>query len=269
MRIGTVKESIERLQAKANDESLKLIESGKLQLQNKTTVKIISFANLNDIAVLQVDAAITEAYNSLLTAVEASGERLKPLLNSLSVGDVVLTTNSFGRCDRAIIQKIKDSNVIYVVCIDYGNVEVKTSHMLYEIPYILEKIPSYLHRVSLQIPDRLKYNLNGIVNLRNFVENNVEFTMILNESLETNQNQDFGRINCRLLFSDFDENNGGSMDLKELVMEDTGEVYNVMEEIPVRVRIIYIPLKSFIDQINYCRNCLIEIGALISKKRKY
>ncbi|XP_017052803.1 protein vreteno [Drosophila ficusphila] len=117
-------------------------------------VRITAFEQTNVVFVRSADIHMDIAYYSVLTEVSTQGKTAPKLLNTPVCGQIVLYKFE-NVIFRAMVLNVDDPKDIYVVCIDYGSVEVVQLKNLYECSSVLASLPCYPIAVQLRgVPRR-------------------------------------------------------------------------------------------------------------------
>uniref|UniRef100_A0A6P4E8Z2 Protein vreteno n=1 Tax=Drosophila rhopaloa TaxID=1041015 RepID=A0A6P4E8Z2_DRORH len=117
-------------------------------------VRITAFEQTNVVYVRSADIKVDIAYFSVLTEVMMKGKTAPKLQNKPDCGQIVLYDFET-RISRAIVLNVDDPKDIYVVCIDFGSVEVTQLENLYECSPYLAGLPCYPVAVQLRgVPRR-------------------------------------------------------------------------------------------------------------------
>ncbi|XP_017082791.1 protein vreteno [Drosophila eugracilis] len=117
-------------------------------------VKITAFEQTNVVYVRSADIHVDIAYYAILTEVMMLGKTAHKLQTKPVCGQIVLykfETN----ISRAMVLNVNDDKDIYVVCIDFGSVEVTEMKNLYDCSPYLASLPCYPVAVQLRgVPGR-------------------------------------------------------------------------------------------------------------------
>ncbi|XP_033164247.1 protein vreteno [Drosophila mauritiana] len=117
-------------------------------------VRITAFEQTNVVYVRSADIQIDIAYYSVLTEVMMLGKDASKLKSTPVCGQIVLYKFE-GHMSRAMVLNVDDTKDIYVVCIDFGSVEVTQLESLYECSSYLAGLTCYPVAVKLRgVPRR-------------------------------------------------------------------------------------------------------------------
>ncbi|XP_070073522.1 protein vreteno isoform X2 [Drosophila takahashii] len=117
-------------------------------------VRITAFEQTNVVYVRSADIQVDIAYYSVLTEVMMLGKSALKLQTKPVVGQIVLYEFE-SKISRAMVLNIDDAKDIYVVCIDFGSVEVTQLEYLYDCSAYLASLPCYPVAVQLRgVPRR-------------------------------------------------------------------------------------------------------------------
>ncbi|KAH8357179.1 hypothetical protein KR084_007415, partial [Drosophila pseudotakahashii] len=117
-------------------------------------VRITAFEQTNVVYVRSADIYVDIAYYTVLTEVMMLGKRALKLQTKPVVGQIVLYDFE-SKISRAMVLNVDDPKDIYVVCIDFGSVEVTQLKYLYDCSAYLASLPCYPVAVQLRgIPRR-------------------------------------------------------------------------------------------------------------------
>ncbi|EDV54094.1 protein vreteno [Drosophila erecta] len=117
-------------------------------------VRITAFEQTNVVYVRSADIQVDVAYYTVLMEVMMLGKTASKLQNGPDSGQIVLYKFE-GHMSRALVLNVDDPKDIYVVCIDFGSVEVTQLEDLYECSSYLAGLPCYPVAVKLRgVPRR-------------------------------------------------------------------------------------------------------------------
>ncbi|EDW43246.1 protein vreteno [Drosophila sechellia] len=117
-------------------------------------VRITAFEQTNVVYVRSADIRIDIAYYTVLTEVMMLGKDASKLQSTPVCGQIVLYKFE-GHMSRAMVLNVDDTKDIYVVCIDFGSVEVTQLESLYECSSYLSGLACYPVAVKLRgVPRR-------------------------------------------------------------------------------------------------------------------
>lgn len=117
-------------------------------------VKITSFEQSNVLYVRSAEIVAEVAYYKVLSDVMMQGKSSDKLTKYPQCGQIVIYKFNT-QIVRAMVLNIDNPNVIYVVCVDFGSVEITTFENLYECNDYLAALPRYAIPVMLRdVPKR-------------------------------------------------------------------------------------------------------------------
>ncbi|ALC45994.1 vret, partial [Drosophila busckii] len=140
-----------------------------------SNVKITAFEQSNVVYVRSAEIHAEVAYFKLISDVMCHGKSATKLTKLPRCGELVIYKIDT-EIIRAMVLNVEDPQAIYIVCVDYGSVEITTLDCLYECSYYLASLPRYTVPVLLRgVPKRyLTSNLCGV-----FYELNDNYTFVL------------------------------------------------------------------------------------------
>ncbi|XP_052835379.1 protein vreteno [Drosophila gunungcola] len=112
-------------------------------------VRITAFEQTNVVYVRSADIQVDIAYYSVLKEVMMKGKTASKLLNKPVCGQIVLYEFET-KISRAMVLNVDDPKEIYVVCIDFGSVEITQLENLYDCSPYLAALPCYPVAVQLR-----------------------------------------------------------------------------------------------------------------------
>ncbi|XP_036673121.3 protein vreteno [Drosophila suzukii] len=117
-------------------------------------VRITAFEQTNVVYVRSADIHVDIAYYAVLSEVMMLGKTAAKLQTKPVSGQIVLCEFE-SRMFRAMVLNVDDPKDIYVVCIDFGSIEVTQLEYLYECIAYLARLPCYPVAVQLRgVPRR-------------------------------------------------------------------------------------------------------------------
>jgi len=117
-------------------------------------VRITAFEQTNVVYVRSADIHVDIAYYAVLSEVMMLGKTAAKLQTKPVSGQIVLCEFE-SRMFRAMVLNVDDPKDIYVVCIDFGSIEVTQLEYLYECIAYLASLPCYPVAVQLRgVPRR-------------------------------------------------------------------------------------------------------------------
>ncbi|XP_030370179.1 protein vreteno isoform X2 [Scaptodrosophila lebanonensis] len=119
-----------------------------------SSVQITAFEQTNVVYIRSVDMHSSVAYIKILSTVMRKGKCAPKLKHLPQTGQIVIY--KFDReIVRAMVLNVDDPQAIYLVCVDFGNIEITTLDSLYECSTDLAELPRYAIPVLLRgIPRR-------------------------------------------------------------------------------------------------------------------
>ncbi|EDW14604.1 protein vreteno [Drosophila mojavensis] len=129
-------------------------EFSKIQLPpSGSNVKISAFEQSNVVYVRSAEIGDEIAYYKVLSDVMLHGKHSAKLMQMPHCGEIVIYKSSV-QIVRAMVLNVDNPQAIYVVCVDYGNVEIITLDTLYECSPYLAGLPRYALPVLLRAVPR-------------------------------------------------------------------------------------------------------------------
>ncbi|KAM8704903.1 hypothetical protein ACLKA7_009373 [Drosophila subpalustris] len=118
------------------------------------TVKITAFEQSNVLYVRSAEIVTEVAYFKVLSDVMMQGSSSPKLIKLPQCGQIVIYKFD-AQIVRAMVLNTENPKAIYVVCVDYGSVEITTLENLYECNDYLAALPRYAVPVLLRsVPNR-------------------------------------------------------------------------------------------------------------------
>ncbi|XP_051862568.1 protein vreteno [Drosophila albomicans] len=119
-----------------------------------TSVKITAFEQTDVIYVRSAEINADVAYHKVLADVWTNGKSLPQLQKLPQCGQIVIYKFETDIV-RAMVLNVDNAKAIYVVCVDFGSVEITTLDKLYECSAYLAALPRYAVPVILRgVPKR-------------------------------------------------------------------------------------------------------------------
>ncbi|XP_023165277.2 protein vreteno [Drosophila hydei] len=119
-----------------------------------SNVKISAFEQSNVLYVRSAEIVAEIAYYKVLSDVMFRGKVAPKLMRLPHCGQIVIHKSSI-QTVRAMVLNVDNPQAIYVVCVDYGNIEVTALDTLYECSDYLAGLPRYVVPVLLRgVPRR-------------------------------------------------------------------------------------------------------------------
>ncbi|XP_017102094.2 protein vreteno [Drosophila bipectinata] len=120
----------------------------------KGTVRITAFEQTNVVYVISTERDVEMAYFSVLQEVTSKSKNAVKLQTVPQCGQIVIY-KSESQTIRAVVLNVEDPKEIYVVCMDYGNVDIAKLEDLYECSDYLAGLAVYPVAVQLRgVPRR-------------------------------------------------------------------------------------------------------------------
>ncbi|KAH8315990.1 hypothetical protein KR074_003940, partial [Drosophila pseudoananassae] len=120
----------------------------------KQTVRITAFQQTNVVYVIPTDLLVEIAYFSVLHEVTSKSKNAAKLQKVPACGQIVIY-KSESQTVRAVVLNVEDPKEIFVLCMDYGNVDIAELENLYECSDYLAGLAVYPVAVQLRgVPRR-------------------------------------------------------------------------------------------------------------------
>lgn len=138
-----------------------VVDAGTLQKYTKlklppsgSNVKITAFEQTNVLYVRSAEVAAEVAYYKVLSEVMMQGKSSPRLTQLPQLGQLVIL-QLCSQIVRAMVLNVDNPEAIYVVCVDYGSVEITKLEELHECNAYLAALPRYAMPVLLRgVPKR-------------------------------------------------------------------------------------------------------------------
>lgn len=198
-----------------------------------SSVKITAFEQTNVLYVRSAEVADEVAYYKVLSEIMTRGKNSPTLTKLPQLGQLVLLQLST-QIVRAMVLNVDNPQAIYVVCVDYGSVEITKLNELHECSQYLASLPRYALPVLLRgVPRR--YMCPNVREMMYQLDHNYTFVMKYSQ-----REYDFDRGMQRVLLVESELNRSLNRLLKTILtpveptMSDGGLKENVsgFDEIP-------------------------------------
>lgn len=201
-----------------------------------SSVKITAFEQTNVLYVRSAEVADEVAYYKVLSEVMTRGKNTPRLIKLPQLGQFVLLQLST-QIVRAMVLNVDNPQAIYVVCVDYGSVEITKLEELLECSQYLANLPRYALPVLLRGVAR-RYMSPNVREMMYQLDHNYTFVMKYSQ-----REYDFDRGMQRVLLVESELNRSLNRLLKTILtpveptMSDASLKENVsdFDEIPFRI----------------------------------